>query len=95
MSTHAMRRPMASLFRQQAARAFSTTPAPQVARMTIIGRLAAEPEVQATATGNDVIRYAVGTSYGPKDNRQTSWFRIASFEQEGPRKDYLMGLQKG
>jgi hypothetical protein len=86
------RRAPASAF---AARSFSSSPSHSVARIIITGRLAAEPELQATSTGQDVIKYAVGTSYGPRDNRQTSWFRISSFPPEGPQKDYLLGLQKG
>ncbi|KZF19153.1 nucleic acid-binding protein [Xylona heveae TC161] len=76
------------------ARAFSTTPRNQLAKMTLIGRLAADPELTATSSGQEMVRYAIGTSYGPKDNRQTSWFRIASFD-DGPRRDYLLSLQKG
>ncbi|OKL57580.1 hypothetical protein UA08_07018 [Talaromyces atroroseus] len=77
------------------ARSFSSSPAHSVARIIITGRLAAEPEISATSTGQDVIKYAVGTSYGPKDNRQTSWFRVASFQPEGPGRDYLLNLPKG
>lgn len=77
------------------ARSFSSSPAHSVARMVITGRLAAEPELMATSTGRDVVKYAVGTSYGPKDNRQTSWFRVASFQPEGPARDFLLNLPKG
>jgi Single-strand binding protein family len=77
------------------ARSFSSSPAHSVARMIITGRLAAEPEISATSTGQDVIKYAVGTSYGPRDNRQTSWFRVASFQPEGPGRDHLLSLAKG
>lgn len=78
-----------------AARSFSSSPSHSVARIIITGRLAADAELQATSTGQDVIKYAVGTSYGPRDNRQTSWFRVSSFPPDGPQKDYLLGLQKG
>lgn len=77
-----------------AARAFSSTPSSALARITIIGRLGAEPELSPTSTGRDVIKYSVGTSFGPKDNRQTSWFRVASFA-EGPQRELLLGLAKG
>jgi single-stranded DNA-binding protein len=77
------------------ARSFSTSPAHSIARIIVTGRLAAEPEIQATSTGQDVIKYVVGTSYGPKDNRQTSWFRVASFQPEGASRDHLLSLQKG
>ncbi|KAA8641832.1 hypothetical protein EYZ11_006652 [Aspergillus tanneri] len=77
------------------ARSFSSSSSRSVARMIITGRLAAEPELQATSTGQDVIKYAVGTSYGSRDNRQTSWFRIASFQPEGAQRDLLLSLPKG
>ncbi|KAG5985025.1 hypothetical protein E4U55_001961 [Claviceps digitariae] len=77
-----------------AARSFSTSSPRSTARMTIVGNLADTPEVQATSTGREIIKYAVASNSGPKDNRQTSWFRVASFA-EGPRRDYLLGLTKG
>ncbi|GES65919.1 ssDNA binding protein [Aspergillus terreus] len=77
------------------ARPFSSSASCSVARMIITGRLAAEPELQATSTGQDVIKYAVGSSYGPRDNRQTSWFRVSSFQPEGPQRDHLLSLPKG
>jgi hypothetical protein len=76
------------------ARSFSSSPAHSLARLTITGRLAAEPELSSTSTG-EIVKYAVGTSSGPKDNRQTSWFRIASFVPDGPSRAYLLGLPKG
>ncbi|KAI9874649.1 MAG: ssDNA-binding protein, mitochondrial [Pleopsidium flavum] len=91
-----LRRPLPSFspIAHTAKRTFATTPATRIAKMTIVGRLAAEPELTATSTGQEMVKYAVGTSYGPKDNKQTSWFRVASFD-EGPRRDYLLGLGKG
>ncbi|CRG87204.1 ssDNA binding protein, putative [Talaromyces islandicus] len=77
------------------ARSFSSSPAHSFARLTITGRLAAEPELSATSTGGEIVKYAVGTSSGPKDNRQTSWFRIASFAPDGPSRAHLLGLPKG
>ena len=77
------------------ARTFSTTRPSHLARMTLVGRLGADPELAETGKGQ-VIKYVVGTSYGPKDNRQTSWFRVASFAPEGtPQRDLVMGLRKG
>ena len=78
-----------------ARRAFTTTPPSQIARITIVGRLAAEPELTSTSTGQDMVRYAIGTSYGPKDNRQTSWWRVASFAEEGKGRERILGLGKG
>lgn len=77
------------------ARAFSQTTPTQLARMTLVGRLAADPELKQAKTGGDYINYTVGTSYGPKEARQTSWFRVASFAPEGPGRDLTMGLTKG
>ena len=42
-----------------------------------------------------MVRYALGTSHGPKENRQTSWWRVASFLPEGGAREVLMGLGKG
>ena len=84
-----------SLFlRRAGARAFSTTPQRNLARISIIGNLADTPEAVSAASGREFIRYAVASNSGPRDNRQTSWFRVTSF-QEGPRKDFLLGLPKG
>lgn len=77
-------------------RAFTTTRPSQLARLTLIGRLGADPEITTTSTGGEVIKYVVGTSYGPKDNRQTSWFRVASFaDKQNPVRAKVMGLSKG
>ncbi|KAJ5177140.1 uncharacterized protein N7482_003017 [Penicillium canariense] len=97
MSAFTSLRPSLGLARTaaQASRGFSSSASRSVARMIITGRLAAEPELQATASGQDVLRYAVGTSYGSKDNRQTSWFRVASFLPEGAQRDFIMSLPKG
>ncbi|KAK1598739.1 single-strand binding protein family [Colletotrichum navitas] len=90
----------AALFRRAAAapriaRAFSTSPSHNVARITIVGNLADSPELQATSTGREVVRYSIASNSGPRDNRQTSWFRVTSFEPEGPRRDYLQSVPKG
>lgn len=79
------------------ARAFSTSPAHSLARMQIIGRLADQPELTPTSTGREMVRYALGVKSGPKNEngeRQTSWFRVASFT-EGPGRDVLLNLPKG
>ncbi|MCJ1371511.1 ssDNA-binding protein, mitochondrial [Loxospora ochrophaea] len=77
------------------ARLFSSTPRLPVARITLVGRIGAEPELQPTSTGTDIVRYVIGTNSGPPDNRQTSWWRVAAFPNEGPSRDRLMGLAKG
>ncbi|KAJ5113895.1 ssDNA binding protein [Penicillium angulare] len=77
-----------------AARTFSSSAARAAARITITGRLAATPEAHATSTGQDIIRYAVASSYGSRENRKTSWFQIASFSEDKQR-EHLLSLPKG
>ena len=80
-----------------AARTFSTTASRPLAKMQLIGRLAEAPELQATSTGRDIIRYAIGANHGPRDengNRATSWFKVASFV-EGVQRELLLSLPKG
>lgn len=77
-------------------RLFSSTARAQLAKITIVGNLAGPPLVEATSTGNEIIKYSVASNSGPKDNRQTSWFNVAVFgADEGPRRDFLTGLEKG
>ncbi|KAK9779132.1 hypothetical protein AB5N19_06548 [Seiridium cardinale] len=78
-----------------ARRAFSTTSPRPLAKMTIVGNLAATPELKATSSGREVVEYAIASNSGPRDNRVTSWFRVSAFEAEGPRRDYLTSLPKG
>jgi hypothetical protein len=78
-----------------AARAFSTSSPRSIARISIIGNLADTPELHATSSGREILRYAVASNTGPRDNRQTSWFRVTSFADAGPRRDFLLSLPKG
>ncbi|KAH7328491.1 putative ssDNA binding protein [Stachybotrys elegans] len=77
-----------------AARSFSTSSPRSIARIQIVGNLADTPELQATSTGREIVKFAVASNTGPKENRQTSWFRVTSF-REGPTRDYLLSLPKG
>jgi hypothetical protein len=77
-------------------RAFSTSNAnSSFAKMTLIGRLADTPELHATSTGEELIRYAIGVNSGPKDNQKTSWFRVTGFLPDGPQRTFISGLDKG
>ncbi|KAI0180194.1 nucleic acid-binding protein [Hypoxylon sp. FL1284] len=76
-------------------RAFSASARRDIAKMTIVGNLAATPELRATSTGRELIEYAVASNTGRGENRQTSWFRVAAFLEEGPRRDFLTSLPKG
>ena len=66
-----------------------------LARMTIVGRLADTPERVATASSQSVIRYALATNSGPRDNRQTNWWKVACFSPSEKFEEVLMGLGKG
>ncbi|KAI0834803.1 nucleic acid-binding protein, partial [Hypoxylon sp. FL0890] len=76
-------------------RAFSVSARREISKITVVGNLAATPEVKATSTGREVVEYAVASSSGPRDNRHTSWFRISAFLEQGPRRDFLTSLPKG
>lgn len=89
-------RPLARSALFSPARSFSTTPRANLARLTLVGRLGADPEAVTTSGGLPMIKYVVGTSYGPKDNRQTSWFRVVCFPQAGsPQENLMSSLEKG
>ncbi|KAK7735900.1 ssDNA-binding protein, mitochondrial [Cytospora paraplurivora] len=92
MSAFLARRAVAA---PRVARAFSTTPARPVAKITIVGNLAQTPELQPTSTGREILKYAVASNYGRGDNTKTSFFRVTSFDSEGPRRDYFQSLPKG
>ncbi|KAI1826152.1 nucleic acid-binding protein [Xylaria intraflava] len=76
-------------------RTFSASARRDIAKITLVGSLAATPEVRPTSTGKDIIEYSVGSSDGKADNRHTSWFRVATFVEDGPRREYLTSLPKG
>ncbi|KXJ94788.1 hypothetical protein Micbo1qcDRAFT_160074 [Microdochium bolleyi] len=80
---------------RSATAAFSTSARREIAKITIVGNLAATPELRATSTGRELVEYAVASNSGPRDNRLTSWFRVTSFLPEGPQRDFLTSLPKG
>ncbi|KAL8805490.1 MAG: hypothetical protein Q9182_001945 [Xanthomendoza sp. 2 TL-2023] len=94
-----LHRPLPSSFLlrpfHQTIRTFTSTRARPFSKITLVGRLAADPEMQPTSTGQDIIKYAVGTNSGPKDNRQTTWWKVVAFTPEGQLRDKIMGLGKG
>ncbi|PGH18278.1 hypothetical protein AJ79_00617 [Helicocarpus griseus UAMH5409] len=77
------------------ARNFSTTRANALARMSLIGNLGSQPELRATSSGRELVTYSLASNSGPRDNEQTSWWRITSFVPEGPSRDHLLNLPKG
>ncbi|KAK4223700.1 single-stranded DNA-binding protein rim1, mitochondrial [Podospora fimiseda] len=78
-----------------AARTFSSTAKRDVAKITIVGNLADTPELRASSTGREYLRYSVASNTGSKENRTTSWFNVTSFQPEGPQRDFLASLGKG
>lgn len=78
-----------------AARSFTTSAPRSVSRMMITGRLANNPEASNTASGQEIVKYTIASPYGPRDRRQTSFFRISSFPSGGPQRDHLLSLPKG
>jgi hypothetical protein len=75
-------------------RAFSASPASQLARMTVVGRLGVAPEEVTISGDRTLVRYVIGSSFGKGEDKKTSWFRVASFVQ-GAQKDFLMNVPKG
>lgn len=65
------------------------------AKITLVGRLGDTPELQATSTGKEILKYSIGTSVGRGENKKTSWFRVTGFLPEGPQRDFIAGLEKG
>lgn len=68
--------------------------------MQLIGRLADSPETSPTSTGQEITKFAIGVGSGPRDEttgRQThvSWFRVATFLDDGPQRRLLQELPKG
>ncbi len=78
-----------------AARTFSSTASRPVARITIVGNLADSPELRASSTGREYLRYSIASNSGSGENRKTSWFNVSCFAEEGPRRDFFQGIPKG
>ncbi|KAL1967692.1 hypothetical protein VTN77DRAFT_2949 [Rasamsonia byssochlamydoides] len=76
-------------------RSFSSSSSHNLARITITGRLGTQPELQATSTGKEVVRYVVASEHGPQENRKTSWFNVSCFPTAVPQRDFLLNLPKG
>ncbi|CAF9912312.1 MAG: hypothetical protein GOMPHAMPRED_007625 [Gomphillus americanus] len=78
------------------ARAFSSTRRAQIARITLIGRLGAAPELYTTQNGREIIRYSLGVNRGYDESKQTAWWRVSSYNDPGSRLgEKILGLPKG
>ncbi|ESZ93869.1 hypothetical protein SBOR_5747 [Sclerotinia borealis F-4128] len=65
------------------------------AKLTLVGRLADKPEITATSQGQEIMKYAIGTSVGRGEAQKTSWFRVVSFMPDSPQREFISGLEKG
>lgn len=79
----------------QFARTFSSTPARHLAKISIIGSLGNTPEVQATSTGRELLKFSIASTHRSKGETKTSWFRVTSFAVEGARREFYQSLPKG
>lgn len=48
-------------------------------RVTLIGRLGADPEQRITDTGSKMSRFSIATNIGSGDSSRTDWHRIVAF----------------
>ena len=51
------------------------------AKIMVIGRLGAEPEMRFTATGKAVCSFPVAVNSGSRDKQQTEWFTAVAWER--------------
>ncbi|KAK9238946.1 hypothetical protein V1525DRAFT_399932 [Lipomyces kononenkoae] len=63
----------------------STTVTKDLARVTLIGRLGADPEKATSANGRDYARYSVAVRQGR--DTEPSWYHVVCFDQH---LDYLL-----
>lgn len=81
------------------ARTFVSTAVRQnMAKLTVIGRLAANPEQVLGKTGKTYMKYSLGcTGYvprgTPREEAHTSWYDVICFDEKST--EYLSTLKKG
>lgn len=63
------------------ARAFSTTPARKLAKMTLIGTIGSELSSMTTSSDKNYLRYSIAVNGKRSGVETTSWFNIAVFNQ--------------
>ena len=76
-------------------RAFSASARREIAKITLVGNLAASPELKTTGTGRELVEYTVASNEGSGENRRTSWFRVSAFVDGEARRDFITSLPKG
>lgn len=84
-----------------ARRAFSTSPIARhdFAKISILGRLASDPEIASTGAGRELVRYVIAVSGGKDkatgEEKPVAFYRVASFDPPGSKRDFLMSVPKG
>ncbi|KAL4792368.1 nucleic acid-binding protein [Aspergillus venezuelensis] len=74
-------------------RTFSTSSARSAARLNVVGRLGATPELRTSQSGNEYIRYNVASRDSTRE-KTTSWFQVQAYVAPA-QQEFLLGLQKG
>lgn len=88
--------PMRRIPATTSTRAFSTTRASQLARVTVVGRIGTDPEFSETSNGQQMMKYVVGSNVPGSKSNETSWFRIVHFSQPDTKAaQYMKTLSKG
>ena len=90
-----MFRPVArTLLNTAACRAFSSTSTAQdVARLTICGHVARDPETIEAHNGTSFLKYSVATGFGRGEARRTTFWNVAVFDER--QKEIVSSLSKG
>ncbi|KAI5819960.1 hypothetical protein BZA77DRAFT_302689 [Pyronema omphalodes] len=64
-------------------RAFSSTPRANVAKLTLLGRLGADPVTERIRDDTLMVKYVVGDRVKEGSEFKTSWYRVTNFVSEG------------
>ncbi|KAK7534320.1 ssDNA-binding protein [Phyllosticta citribraziliensis] len=77
------------------ARSFSSSPRSQLAKFTLVGRLARDPELRTSSKGEEFITYSIACRDGNKGNSETSFYNVSRFGLTDGLKSLLLSLPKG
>jgi hypothetical protein len=64
-------------------RAFSSTPRANVAKLTLVGRLGADPVTERIRDDTLMVKYVVGDRVKEGSEFKTAWYRVTNFVSEG------------
>ncbi|KAK7524327.1 hypothetical protein IWZ03DRAFT_411108 [Phyllosticta citriasiana] len=77
------------------ARSFSSSARAQKASMTLVGRVARDPELKTTSRGEEFITYSIACKDGSRVDSGVSFYNISKFSLSPALKDLMMDLTKG